>query len=74
MTREELMELASTVWGEDPGKPWSDSAVHHLEKFAGLVAAKEREACAKLCEDLHDCEPEHSPDDCAAAIRSQGDK
>jgi hypothetical protein len=24
-----------------------------LERFAHLVAAKEREACAKVCEDLH---------------------
>jgi predicted dithiol-disulfide oxidoreductase (DUF899 family) len=33
---------------------------------------KEREACAKLCEDLHDCEPEPRPDDCATAIRARG--
>lgn len=32
----------------------------------------EREACAKLCEDLHDCEPEPRPDDCAKAIRARG--
>ena len=26
----------------------------HLERFANLVAAAEREACAKVCEDLDD--------------------
>lgn len=48
-----------------------------LHRFAELVAkgavAKEREACAQLCNSLHDCEPEHSPDDCAEAIRARGD-
>ena len=34
----------------------------------------EREACAKLCEDLHNCEPEPRPDDCAAAIRARGNE
>lgn len=43
-----------------------------LERFAELVRQDEREACAKLCEDLHDCEPEPAPDDCAAAIRARG--
>lgn len=43
MTREELMEIAVEVWGEDPGKPWSTSAVHHLEDFAGLVEARVRD-------------------------------
>ena len=38
------------------------------------IQADEREACAKLCEDLHDCEPEPRPDDCAAAIRARGNK
>jgi hypothetical protein len=36
------------------------------------IQADEREACAKLCEDLHDCEPEPRPDDCATAIRARG--
>lgn len=45
----------------------------HLEKFAELVRQDEREACAKLCEDLHNCEPEPRPDDCAAAIRAKSE-
>ena len=43
MTREELMEIASEVWGDSSGKPWSDSAVHHLETFAERVAERERD-------------------------------
>ena len=45
-----------------------------LERFAELVRQDERDACAKLCEDLHDCEPEPRPDDCAATIRARGNE
>jgi hypothetical protein len=45
-----------------------------LEAFALLVAAKEREACAKLCDELSD---KHTwegcyADECAQAIRARG--
>ncbi|CAB5178879.1 hypothetical protein UFOVP156_45 [uncultured Caudovirales phage] len=48
-------------------------------KDAGVAEAEasvlaEREACAKLCEYLHNCEPEPRPDDCAAEIRARGEK
>jgi hypothetical protein len=44
MTREDIMRMAKEVW--------SVGYVHErsLEKFAALVAAHEREACAALCE------------------------
>ena len=44
--------------------------IAHLEKFTELVAAAEREACAKVCEEAH-----WSLDDrneYAAAIRARG--
>jgi hypothetical protein len=40
--------------------------VERLERFAALVAAAEREACAKACEDAW---TRHA---CAAAIRARG--
>ena len=50
-----------------------------LEAFAKLVAAKEREACAKVCETLWDTpdngmstEEECYGNQCAAAIRARG--
>jgi len=46
-----------------------------LEAFAKLVAAKEREACAKLCGDLvlsHPGRADLTADQCAAAIRARG--
>ena len=41
------------------------------ERFATLVAAKEREACAKVCLELH---PLDTPWGCAVAIRARGTK
>ena len=55
-----------------------------LNRFAQLVSARaaaiEREACAKVCDDLHhkwhwgEDNPESGPHDCASAIRARGDK
>ena len=41
-----------------------------LELFATLVAAAEREACAKVCDD-HEQYPSLTPRHCAAAIRAR---
>ena len=53
--------------------------IKFLERFAKLVAAKEREACAKVCETLWNTttngmatEEEAYGDECAAAIRARG--
>jgi hypothetical protein len=55
---ERIKELAEQVWGDTSGKPWSASAIAHLERFAELVdaaaVAREREACAKLCEEQYE--------------------
>lgn len=52
----------------------------NLERFAALVAAAERERCAKVCDDMAELvDEENTPrasdasrliDDCAAAIRA----
>lgn len=42
----------------------------NLERFAALVAAAEREACAKVCDDM----VLYTGYDCAAAIRARGQK
>ena len=46
---------------------------HELERFAKLVAAAEREECAKVCEDM-DHNGVMIAADCAAAIRARGNK
>ena len=41
-----------------------------LERFTALVAANEREACAKVCDDLH----HWAASCCAKDIRARGEK
>ena len=48
MTRDTIMTLAN----ESAGQHWMDEA--HIQRFAALVAAAEREACAKACDSLVD--------------------
>jgi hypothetical protein len=69
----QLAEQAHKYAANDPRANITVSYVSIFEeKFAELVRQDEREACAKLCEGLHDCEPEPRPDDCATAIRARG--
>jgi hypothetical protein len=48
----EIKEIAEQVWGDTSGKPWSASAITHLEHFAELVRQDEREANIKLLEEF----------------------
>jgi hypothetical protein len=41
-----------------------------FERFAALVAAAEREACAKVCETFYN----HEAKDCSEAIRARGEQ
>ena len=71
MNRDDIIRMAREVWGDDSGKPWHESAVTHLEAFAHLVAAAEREACAKVCEAEGE-RADASWVSCAFAIRERG--
>jgi hypothetical protein len=66
MTQDEMIELAKQAgWQYAHG----ESGFEPLWDFAKLVAAKEREACAKLCE-----EPwQGSPKGIAEQIRARGE-
>ena len=37
----------------DSGGDWRETFDEHLKAFEALVRADEREACAKVCDDLH---------------------
>jgi hypothetical protein len=67
MTQDEIIEIATKVWGECD---WHESALCHLEAFAKLVAQHEREACAKICDELQDV-PATEPRHCAEDIRAR---
>ena len=71
MNKDDIIRMAREVWGDDSGKPWHESAVMHLEAFAALVAAAEREACAKVCEAEGE-RVDASWVSCAFAIRERG--
>jgi len=73
MTKDEIIKLAREAglpmaWISDSGVVnWTD-----LEAFANLVAAAEREACAKVCEAGVNSDKYLSLTECAAAIRARG--
>jgi hypothetical protein len=64
MTREDIENFTGQAGG-------FDATPEFLERFAALVAAAEREACAKVCDDL--VLDQYSASGCAAAIRARGD-
>ena len=45
-----------------------------LKQFAKLVAAKEREACAEICDRFQARDVGMQPAECAGAIRSRGEE
>ena len=95
MTRDEIIRMAreagfpftkyGTLECDEDGEIDADEM---FERFAALVAAAEREACAKVCEKISDEYDENEGlkyaelrtdaatggRDCAAAIRARGEK
>lgn len=78
MNREDVIRLAREA-GANP-ESWQiwpptfsrkvDFTMAELERFAALVAAAEREACAQVCDRLA-AEVDKYPSECAAAIRAR---
>ena len=77
MKQEDIIRMAREA-DIDWHRHWNDDERNRLEHFAALVAAAEREACAKVCEsmrtsvDRHNAVIQSSATDCAAAIRARG--
>ncbi len=83
MNKKEMIRMAKDTeiddWW-DSGNEEREVLQQHLERFAALVAAAERERCAKECENLREkwikgeiTNTEHTITDfaaCAAAIRA----
>jgi len=87
MTQDEVIEMArqAGVWTEKDDwfkyTEFEDNWKPKLEAFAKLVAEKEREACAKVCETLWDTpangmatEDSAYGNECATAIRARKQK
>jgi hypothetical protein len=80
MTQDEVIVMAKQAWA-DAGdawvaKEWFDDRAKAFVAFAKLVAAKEREACAKVCESIYtngdgaECWLENA----ASKIRARGEQ
>ena len=75
MDKEDIIRMAREA--EIPGAwdlNWFDP---YLDSFAALVAAHEREECAKVCEDeIERIRPLYSvtAENCTKAIRARGEK
>ena len=70
MTQEDIIRMAREAVTKDDGEYFS--TYEYLERFAALVAAAERAACADIC-DQH-ASIEGIAQQCAAEIRARGNK
>ena len=66
MTKDDIIRMA-----REAGLQWTPAYSLELERFAALVAASERERCARVLEDY---ERFGDTRDCVAAIRARGEK
>ena len=78
MTQGEIIRMALEVGVKEYGpltRNWS-FGLSQLKRFAALVAAHEREACAKVCEEkkIQMNYSEAPYNQCAAAIRARGER
>ena len=74
MTRDDIRKMAETAGlaGVKLSAGLEEMRLDMWERFAALVAAAEREACAKLCDSWVDFPGAQSgASKCAAAIRSR---
>ena len=75
MDKEEIIDLARQSGLIAPSAVLQEGRTHDkaIEAFAKLIAEKERDECAKVCDKLaSDWYERHYPGDCAKAIRARG--
>ena len=76
MTKDDIIRMAREACETTSWKPGlgNEHVVEFMTRFAALVAAAEREACAKVCYELPWKDMGHIPSNLAfaAAIRARG--
>lgn len=73
MDRDDIIRMADEASGGRPADGWGVMLDHQqLERFAELIAAAEREACAKVCESLNEDFDHLYVSACADVIRARG--
>jgi hypothetical protein len=70
MTRQKI----DTLWFKAMHESFKDGEKFTRYHFAKLVAAAEREACARLCDEVGSQDCDSHAWDAAAAIRARGEK
>jgi len=73
--KNEIIEMARQAGYQHPDAvgQCEDFAYFDFETFAKLVAAKEREACAEICDRFQARDVGMQPAECAGAIRARGE-
>jgi hypothetical protein len=78
MTRDDIIKMAKEAGIKQAIETPHLLMVHELERFVALVAAHEREACAKVCEERQEVFQKYYTKGlaamCAEAIRARGNK
>ncbi len=76
MTRDEIIDMANKAHAyiDRHFLVASSTGIASFEHFARLVAEREREECAKLCEELDAWNEDDPGSSAAAAIRARGKK
>lgn len=81
MTREDIIKMAKEAGLLRASNGWTEPhrcGISEFERFAALVAAHEREACAKACEERQEVFEKYYTKGlaamCAAAIRARGEQ
>ena len=78
MTRDEIIDMANKAHAyiDRHFLVASSTGIASFEHFARLVAEREREECAKVCEEVGERRQhlmhKHTSSECAAAIRARG--
>ena len=68
-----LMQFAALVAASERNRTWTQA---HWTEYERSIVAAEREACAKVCDELvlaHPGRADLTADQCAAAIRARGE-
>ena len=79
MTQHDILMMARKSGGLDiTSFGWTSwvgtQTTEFLERFAELVAAAEREACAKVCEEHWEIDGTQTAKEFASVIRARGEK
>jgi len=72
MNRDDIVRMVREALNQNVDYSVWTISTPHLEEFARLVAAAEREACARACDKLGDEYADANAADCAFVIRERG--